>query len=66
MIQDRNLDTSGVMRKTSGHSTHQRNLSPNDSVIGRSVPSNFPLEIPQLDPQARYSISYVPGMDEHE
>lgn len=32
---------------------------------GRSVPSTNPLELPPIDAQARYSISYVPSMSEH-
>ena len=36
-----------------------------DRVAGRSVTSNNPVELPYVDPQARYSISYVPGMSEH-
>lgn len=31
---------------------------------GRSAASNA-IDLPYVDPQARYSISYVPGMSEH-
>ena len=37
-----------------------------DRVTGYSMASNNPFELlPHVDPQARYSISYVPGMSEH-
>lgn len=59
-----------------GASFHQnlmRSPEPTGSVrrpssidrAGRSVTSNNQLELPYVDPQARFSISYVPGMSEH-
>lgn len=45
--------------------THRHIYRSADRFHGRSVPSTNPLDLPNVDSNARYSISYVPGMSEH-
>jgi len=65
MNQDRNLRSSGFM-KASGLRSNARSVSPDESYLSRNPQPNFPLDPTSFDPQARYSISYAPGTEEHE
>lgn len=53
-----------MLRSPEPTGTLRRPSSIDRFAAGRSIVSNNPLDIP-VDPQARYSISYVPGMSEH-
>lgn len=41
-----------------------RRVASNDRIIGRSIPSTQPADLPPADINARYSISYLPGVNE--